>query len=172
MIVRSICRIGAPASYRMKAKVISRPARARRSGVVAVESAIVYPAFLFILLALIIGGMGIFRYNQVASLTRDASRYASTHGADFRRDRNLPRGTAQTWSQDIIDNAVAPSLVSLDTNLLSVVVSWPDVPTMPGQPDNRPGSTVTVTVSYQWFPELYLAGPIVLTSTSTVPITH
>jgi len=32
-------------------------------------------------------------------------------------------------------------------------------------------NTVTVTVSYNWFPELYLVGPIVLTSTSSMPIT-
>jgi hypothetical protein len=31
---------------------------------------------------------------------------------------------------------------------------------------------VTVTVSYQWFPEIYLVGPFNLTSTSSMPITN
>jgi hypothetical protein len=34
------------------------------------------------------------------------------------------------------------------------------------------GNTVTVTVTYQWFPELYLVGPIVLTNSSTVPMAY
>jgi hypothetical protein len=34
------------------------------------------------------------------------------------------------------------------------------------------GNTVTVTVSYQWFPEVYLFGPLVLTSTSTEKMSY
>ena len=33
-------------------------------------------------------------------------------------------------------------------------------------------SKVTVTVSYQWFPEVFLVGPYNLSSTSTMPITN
>ena len=31
---------------------------------------------------------------------------------------------------------------------------------------------VTVTVTYQWYPEFLLVGPITLTSTSTMPMTY
>ncbi len=33
-------------------------------------------------------------------------------------------------------------------------------------------NTVSVTVSYQWLPELYLTGPITLSSTSVMPISY
>ena len=34
------------------------------------------------------------------------------------------------------------------------------------------GNTVTVTVTYQWVPEMYLAGPFTLTSTSTAQMLY
>ena len=34
------------------------------------------------------------------------------------------------------------------------------------------GNTVTVTVTYQWFPEMYLIGPYTLTSTSTAQMAY
>jgi hypothetical protein len=37
---------------------------------------------------------------------------------------------------------------------------------------NPVGNTVTVTVSYQWFPDLYVVGPINLTSTSTSQMSY
>ena len=35
-----------------------------------------------------------------------------------------------------------------------------------------PLMNVTVTVKYTWMPEMYLTGPITLTGTSTLPMTH
>jgi hypothetical protein len=34
------------------------------------------------------------------------------------------------------------------------------------------GNKVTVKVTYQWFPELFLVGPFVLTSTSTAEMAY
>ena len=39
-------------------------------------------------------------------------------------------------------------------------------------PEKPVANTVTVTVHYTWFPELYLVGPITLTSTSTMPMSY
>jgi Flp pilus assembly protein TadG len=137
-----------------------------------VECAIVLPLTFFLLLGLIVGGMGVFRYQEVASLARQGSRYASTHGAQYRKDAGLPIGTSTAWSQEIYDNAIRPNVVALDPDRLSYSVEWPDVINQPGKPDNWPGSWVQVTVTYQWFPEVFLVGPINLTSTSRVPITN
>ena len=52
----------------------------RRPGVTIIEGAIVYPVLLTLMLILIVGAMGIFRYQQVASLARQGARYASVHG--------------------------------------------------------------------------------------------
>ena len=90
----------------------------------------------------------------------------------YRQDAGLPNGAAADWSSDIYDNAVAPNMISLDPSLITYQASWPDVINQPGKPDNWPGSQCTVTVSYQWFPEMFLVGPYNLTSTSSMPITN
>lgn len=144
----------------------------RRRGATLIECAIVYPALFVLLLGLVVGGLGVFRYQEVASLAREAARYASTHGAQYRKDAGLATGTLSDWSNDIYTNAISPNLIALDSSKLSYTVSYPDVINMPGKPDNWPGSQVTVTVSYRWLPEVYLVGPITLTSTSSMPITN
>ena len=177
--------------------MLSRYPRKSRKGTTVVESAIVYPSTFLLLLGLIIGGMGIFRYQEVASLARAGARYASTHGAQFRKDNETGAGTAgsssptvnnntfwysvdptqasgtdTSWSGDIYDQSIRPNLVSLDVNDLQVQVGWPPVVNQPNSPDNWPGSRVSVTVTYQWLPELFFIGPITLTSTSTMPISN
>jgi Flp pilus assembly protein TadG len=144
----------------------------RRRGATVVECAIVYPVLFLFLLGLVVGGTGIFRYQEVASLAREGARYGSTHGAPYRQDAGEPVGTPADWSTDIYNNAIAPNIIALDPNSLSYSCTWPPVVNLPASSDNWPGSTVTVTVTYQWFPELYLVGPITLTSTSSMPITN
>ncbi len=171
------------------------PCRARR-GASVVECAVVYPITFVLLLGLVIGAMGIFRYQEVAALARAGARYASTHGAQYRRDAGMSPGTAGTyagqsnntfwyqcnpqsakgsdysWSGEIYDQAIRPNLVGLDAPYLTVLVGWPPVSNQPDNPDNWPGSRVSVTVTYQWLPELFFLGPINLSSTSTMPITN
>jgi Flp pilus assembly protein TadG len=173
----------------------------RRRGVTVVECAVIYPIVFLLLLGLLIGGMGVFRYQEVASQARAAARYASTHGAQYRKDSGQSTGTPGTasgtsngllwyqanptnssgsdtsWTGDIFDTVIRPNLVALDPQNLTCQIGWPPVKSPSGavvqnQPDNWPGSTVTVTVSYQWLPDLYFIGPITLTSTSTMPITN
>jgi Flp pilus assembly protein TadG len=148
-----------------------RSARQRRAATL-VESAIVLPTTIILLLALLVGALGVFRYQEVATLAREGARYASTHGYQYRKDNGLPMGTAADWTLDIYTNAILPEVVALDVNQLTASATWPDVINQPGKPDNWPGSQVTVTVSYQWMPEWGLVGPITLTSTSSMPITN
>src|SRR5262249_3867479 len=77
------------------------PNRCPRSGVTLVECAIVYPLLFFLLLGLMIGGMGIYRYQEVAALARSGARYASTHGAQFRKDTSEGVGTPGTSAGSI-----------------------------------------------------------------------
>jgi Flp pilus assembly protein TadG len=143
-----------------------------RRAAVLVEHAIIYPVLFLLVLGLTVGGIGIFRYQEVASLAREAARYASTHGAQYRQDAGLGTGDATAWTNDIYTNAIAPNVAALDPNSLSYTCTWPVVGNQSTQSDNWPGSQVTVTVSYQWLPEVYLVGPITLTSTSSMPITN
>jgi hypothetical protein len=143
-----------------------------RHAATVVECAIVLPVTFFLLFSIIIGAMGIFRYQEAASLARQGARYASTHGYQYRKDAGEPIGTSSDWQTDIYNNGIAPYIVALDSNNITYTITWPDVINQPGKPDNWPGSKVTVQVNYQWMPELYLVGPINLTSTSSMPITN
>jgi len=139
--------------------------RRRRRGATTVEFAIVCPIAFFLIFATIIGGLGIYRYQQVAALAREGSRYASVHGGQYEQET----GNAAATPQDIYNEAIAPRAVGLDPGRITYTVTW-DVNNLPlwvGEDVQNPkGNTVTVTVNYQWFPEMYLAGPFTLTSTS------
>lgn len=126
----------------------------RRRGATVVESAVILPATCFLVFGLVVGATGVFRYQEVASLAREGSRWASVHGSAYAQVTGHSAATAA----DVYQQAILPRAVGLDPAKLSYSVTW--------APDNSSGSTVTVTVSYQWFPEVFVAGPINLTSTS------
>jgi Flp pilus assembly protein TadG len=133
----------------------------RRVGGTVVEAAIIYPVTFMLILGVISGGMGIFRYQEVASLAREGSRWASTHGSQYAQDTGKPAATAQA----VYNNAILPKAFGLDVTKLSYTVTW--------NPNNQPpNSTVTVKVSYQWSPEVFLLGTFTLSSTSTMPMMY
>ena len=146
-------------------------ARVRR-GAALVEFAIVAPLTFLLVLGLIIGGLGVFRYQQMAHLSREASRWASVHGAQYAADTGKPAATAS----DVYQQVIAHYAAALDPSKLSYTVVW--------NSDNRlyhtqitnnkvtaVANTVTVTVSYQWIPEAYLGG-ITLASTSVSTMSY
>jgi hypothetical protein len=136
------------------------------------EFAVVAGVTCLLLLGLIAGGLGVFRYQEVAALAREAARYASTHGNQYRKDANLGTGTPGTsagsstdgflwyqanpsltpgadtsWTQDIYDNAVGPRIVGLSPGNITCQVAWPPVINEPSKPDNWPGSQARFRVS-------------------------
>ena len=82
-----------------------------RCGAVILECAIVYPITFLLVLGMIIGGLGVFRYQEVASLAREGSRYASLHGANYQQQTGK---TAATQSEGKVsrDGCVAPGTPS------------------------------------------------------------
>jgi Flp pilus assembly protein TadG len=154
---------------------------ATRPGVVIVETAVVLPVLLFILLAIIIGGTGVFRYQQVACQAREAARWTSVRGADYQRDSNLPSPT----SQQVVAATVQPMALGMDPNVLAVRIQWIDQGTGTVQDwdaatkDVRSisplgeyvNNAVRVTVTYQWNPGL-IPGTITLQSISQLPMSH
>lgn len=165
-----------------------------RYGTHILECALVYPALFTLLLGMIVGGMGVFRYIETAHLAREAARYAAVHAGMYQQE-NAAAITAKTLpdvDEDYITNTiVVPNAVSMDTSQLSVSVTfnmgsgsydWDDT-THNGQrypytlnsdttPPHFETNTVSVTVSYNWTPEWLLAGPITLSSTSVHPINY
>jgi len=55
----------------------------KRSGAYAVEAAFVFPITFFLVLAIIIGSLGIFKYQECSYLARMGTRYGSVHGDNY-----------------------------------------------------------------------------------------
>ncbi len=143
----------------------------RRAGFAMSESIVVLPVLVFLILATVVGGYGVFRYQQIAMLAREGARYASVHGGQYQQDTGNPAATPQ----DVYTNAIAPYATILDLTQLTYAVTWnsSNMPSsMSGDYETPTGNTVTVRVNYNWFPEVYLVGPLTLTSTSTMPMSY
>ena len=150
-----------------------RRAPQRRPGATVVECAIVFPVLFLLVLGLLVGAAGIFRYSQLASMTREAARYASVHGGQYAQEMNV---TAPAPA-DIYNNVVLPRAEGFDTSHLSYSITYnstnmPFHTILDANNNVIPvQNTVTVTLTYQWVPEAYLPG-ITLTSTSVMPMAY
>jgi hypothetical protein len=71
---------------------------------------------------------------------------------------------APITADDVYNNVIKPMAVGLDKSKLSYSLT--------PNPDLTPGNTVTVTVTYRWYPEAYLVGPINLTCSSTRTVNY
>jgi Flp pilus assembly protein TadG len=166
----------------------------RRRGAVLVEAAFAYPVLLFFVCAVVVIGLGIYRFQQVASLARVGSRYACVHGSNY--NTQTP-GNPAAATDTTITNYIKARAVGLDPRKLTVNVYLEDatgtdadwdsstkLPTYTDGSGNTKKYTVKVVVSYTWIPELvpspraeYRQGPVpfgtlTFTSTSKVPMSY
>jgi Flp pilus assembly protein TadG len=123
------------------------------------ESAVVLPVFLLLLIGFIVAAIGVFRFQEIAALAREGARYASVRGNTYAYATSRTAATAQ----DVYNNAIAPRMVTLSASRFSYSVTW--------SPDKNQGSLVTVQVTYQWVPEAFLGG-INLKTTAVMPISY
>src|SRR5207237_347143 len=119
-----------------------------------------------------IGALGMFYYQQTASLARQASRYASVHGTQWAKET----GSTAATPTDIYNNAIVPNAAALNLSRITYAVGYntSDSPTRISNVNGTvtaTANTVTVTVNYQWIPEALLGG-IRLTSTSTTTMNN
>ena len=126
----------------------------RRRGAVMLEGAIVYNVAIMLTLGTIIMGLGIFRYQEVAWLAREGSRWASVHGPKYQAEKNAAAPT----SADVMTNAITPRAVILNASNLACTLSMAN-------------GSATVTVTYNWTPEAFWA-PITFSSASATMITY
>jgi Flp pilus assembly protein TadG len=174
--------------------MLYQPLQPRRRGATVFECAIVYPVTFFLILGLVIGGMGIFRYQQVAHLAHEAARFASVHGGNYTQDNAaaIAAGTKPKVNEAYLTNTlVAGGSVDLDPTRLAVQVNisttngtfdwdnttatynrWPYSTVIQSGAVVPVQNTVSVTVTYTWMPEMYLIGPINLKSTAVAPMTY
>lgn len=157
--------------------------RKSRSGATIVEFAVVASVTFFLLLALIVGGLGIFRYQEVAHLAREGARFACTHGGSYNADGYATStGVPAISSSATMRTYIVPKLILLDASKVTVTASWSKTTNYPTYMDTDPTlvppgqktirNYVSVTVSYQWTPEIFPLGTITLSSTSVMPMSY
>jgi hypothetical protein len=159
-----------------------------------VECALVFPVVFFFLMAIFVGALGVFRYQQVCYLSREAARYASTHAGGYQQENttSITKGTLPNVTESYIQtNIIAANAANLDAASLSSSINintssgnydwddtshnnnrWPSSAKTVNNVTYQETNTVSVTVTYTWMPEMYLIGPITLTSTSVMPICY
>jgi len=159
------------------------------------ETAIILPAVMMLTLGTFSTAMGVYYYQLVATLAREGARYASVHGSQYVQPPPAGYGGTPVQASDIYNYAIKPMAVAVGLNLNNLTyqvqwgtavsgswvwTSWVSSSNSPPTSYN-PNSTplgepqyngVQVTVTYQWTPDLYITGPLNLTSTSVMPMSY
>ena len=157
-----------------------RRQRQTRRAALTVEAAIVLPAMLILLLGLIVGGMGVFRYQQVACQAREAARWASVRGTQW----ELETGNTSPTEQEILQNAVLPLAVGMDPANITMQVEWINAatgsvvawdsakkaPRSLNKTSQPVTNSVRVRINYDWTPGVILPGTFNMSSTSVMPM--
>jgi Flp pilus assembly protein TadG len=94
------------------------PTLNRRHGVTLVEVAIIQPVCFTLLFAIFLGGILIFNYQEVAWLSREASRRVSVRGNQYSQQT----GKASPTEAQILQNIILPLVSAMDTSKLTVQV--------------------------------------------------
>ena len=114
----------------------------KRSGTTVVEAAIVFSAVFVLLIGILVAGMGVVRYQEVAHIARETARYASVHGNQYA----LANPNAAAVDLAALNTYAASKAVTLDTSLWTVTVSItcyaPGASTQPA-PRHRPPQPMT-----------------------------
>jgi len=85
-----------------------------------VEAAFVYPTVVLMTLVTIVGGLGVFRSNQIAYLAREGARWALVRGARYQSEQSKSAPTAA----DVVAGVVNPKVSVLDPNQLTSTLTW------------------------------------------------
>jgi Flp pilus assembly protein TadG len=145
--------------------------RHRRRGTILIESALIYPVLFLLVMGIILLGIGVFRYQQVAHIAREASRWASCHGAKYAQETGNPAATPT----DVYNNAIVPQAAGVGLESLSYSVTWDTSNAqthivMVGNSVQTVSNNVTVTVTYTWNTGLF--GTLPIASTSVTPMNY
>jgi Flp pilus assembly protein TadG len=142
------------AATRAKCEQSARSAR-RRRGTTVVEMAIILPLLILLLIGVLVGCLGVARYHQVAALAHESARWASVRGKNYSKVTGRPMATRD----DIYTQVILKHAGGLEESRLSYDLQWGE---------NQ--STVRVTVSFQWLPEMFFKSTT-FTRTAEVPVT-
>ncbi len=146
-----------------------RPQMPKRKGSSAVEAATVLPVVFFMLLALMIGGIGVFKYQEAAHLARITARFASVHGNQYTTQNAtaIAAGTLPTVDKAYLTSYAKSNVFTLDPSQLTVGV------TMTVLKPAATSATSTETVDWDTIAENLNRSPYSnWTNTQTTPATN
>jgi Flp pilus assembly protein TadG len=131
--------------------------RSARRGQASAEFALVLTPCLTLIFGIMNFAMALYCYDFVCYSAQQAARYATVHGSN---------GSPIVAASDV--KSYVNTLVAgvLSTSNVNVATTW--------APDNKPGSVVTVTVSYNYPPLTSLVSSVTipLTRTAAMVITQ
>jgi hypothetical protein len=144
--------------------------RPKRRGAVLVETALILPVFLALVLGLLDLAGGIYRNNVMSEVARRGAREAIVHGSHAPPQR--PALGPQTWNGTAADSgavpeAIRPLLAGIDPADVAIRLEWPDG-------DNVAPNRVRCTVTTEYQPVTFLLSgqPMILRATSTMAIAN
>lgn len=149
--------------------------RQRRTGAALVETALVYPILFLLVLGIIMLGIGVFRYQQVAHAAREGARWAAVHGAKYSQETGNPAATPQ----DVFDTVILPQMARVSSANISYAVTWNQDnrqtysyvytnPTTGATSVRSRQNTVSVTVGYTWDTGFFGVIPVSSTTVMTM----
>ena len=149
--------------------------RQERKGSALVETAVVYPVLFLLVLGIIMLGISVFRYQQVAHAAREGARWAVVHGAKYAEET----GNTAATPEDIFTNAIQPQMAKVPASTLTYSVTWDQnnaqtstyIYTNPstGEKSVRARqNTVSVTVRYTWDTGFFGVIPVQSTTVMTM----
>jgi hypothetical protein len=144
--------------------------RRRRRGSI-LEQALGSMALLTITFGTIVGGLGAVRYHELASVAREAARWAAVRGATYAQDT----GNTAATGTDVYNNVIVPRAGLLHLADLSYTVTWDDSGKQPLYYDSTSKTykrnEVQVALSYTWRSEMLL-GTHTMTTTAREPVSY
>jgi Flp pilus assembly protein TadG len=148
---------------------------ARPRGVTIVETAIILPVFLTLVLGMLDLGIAVFRYHVLCQAARQGARRAVVHGELANRlgswgppgQASSTQGTADVDFHEIA-SVIRPILTGLDPSSVSVAADWID-----GNNDLGNKVQVRVTADHHFlFAGMIGLEPVTLEGSSTMHIAH
>ena len=124
-----------PVTVNYPSRSSARRGSRRQAGQALAEFAIAFPVVLLLLCNLMDFGRAMLCYNFVCDAARDATRYAATHGTD---------SSSPTTSSAVSTYVAGELPPGLSSSSLTVTTTW--------SPNENAGSTVHVTVQYNYQP--------------------
>ncbi len=131
----------------------------KQRGATMVEMAFVLLVLLMIVFGTMELGRAVWYYNTLGHAAREGTRFASVNGSTS----STPPGPRDSATVDpLVKARVVAAATGLDLLASNVSVVW--------SPNNKPGSTVTVTVSKTFVPITSFVGSINISRTSALII--